>query len=270
MSVLNLTPDSFSDGGENYRLDPSALAGTVQSHIAAGADIIDVGGQSTRPGAAQISVSEELANVLPAIEMIQSLPESANVAISVDTYRAQVAQKAIGAGAHIVNDVSAGSLDADMLPTVASLGCTISLMHMRGTPETMNSFAEYPDGVIDAVGRELAARVKAAEDAGIRRWRIVLDPGIGFAKFQRHNLEILRHLHRLKESPGLHNIPWLVGASRKSFIGKITGTKLARDRVWGTAAAVSAAIQGGVDIVRVHDVKEVGQVAKMADAIWRG
>ena len=192
-----------------------------------------------------------------------------NLCISVDTYRADVAKAAIEAGANIINDVSGGLMDENMLPTVAELGCTICLMHMRGTPETMNSLAHYPDGIIKTVGRELLERVRAAEVAGIRRWRIILDPGIGFAKNQGHNIKLLRNFYHLRCYPGLENYPWLVGTSRKAFIGRITGVRDAKERVWGTAATIAAAVQGGADIVRVHDVKEMAQVAKMADAIWR-
>ena len=269
MSIFNVTPDSFSDGGKHFGLDEDQMSRTVQSHIAAGATIIDLGGQSTRPGAIQVSPQEEIARVLPAVKLIRSIPESKNVAISVDTYRADVAQATIAAGADIVNDVSAGLLDDDMLPTMAKLGCTVCLMHMRGTPETMTELTGYPDGVVETVGRELAERVRQAERAGIRRWRIILDPGIGFAKNQAQNLELLRRLGDLKQYPGLQGLPWLVGTSRKAFIGRITGVEQAGQRTWGTAAAVTAAIHGGADIVRVHDVKEMSQVAKMADAVWR-
>lgn len=269
MSILNVTPDSFSDGGTNFNIDEASLADTIRSHIAAGASIIDIGGQSTRPGAVEVSEAEELARVLPAVAIIRSIPEARDVAISVDTFRAGVAREAIKAGADIVNDVSAGLMDQAMLETVADLGCTVCLMHMRGTPSTMNQLAHYPDDVIKTIGEELLDRVHAAEAAGIRRWRIILDPGIGFAKNQHHNLETLRRLEELRRHPGLEGIPWLVGTSRKAFVGKITGVEEARDRTWGTAAAVAAAIQGGADIVRVHDVVEMGQVAKMADAVWR-
>jgi 2-amino-4-hydroxy-6-hydroxymethyldihydropteridine diphosphokinase/dihydropteroate synthase len=269
MSILNITPDSFSDGGQLFNAQKDALTQTIKSHIAAGATILDLGGQSTRPGAVQVSEKEELSRVVPVIQLVRSLPEANNIAISVDTYRARVAAEAVRAGADIVNDVSAGLMDDAMLDTVASLGCTICLMHMRGTPETMNQFASYPDGVVETVGRELLQRVQAAESAGIRRWRIILDPGIGFAKSQDHNLEILRRLSDLRTFPGLQGLPWLVGTSRKAFVGRITGVKEAKERTWGTAAAVTAAIQGGADIIRVHDVEEMGQVAKMADALWR-
>ncbi|KAF2824240.1 folic acid synthesis protein-like protein [Ophiobolus disseminans] len=268
MSILNVTPDSFSDGGKSYDVDENAFRQTVTDHIANGATIIDVGGQSTRPGAVQVDSAQELARVLPAIKTIRSLNLS-NIAISVDTYQADVAQASITAGAHIINDVSAGLMDPDMLPTAARLGCTICLMHMRGTPKTMTSLTNYPDGLIETVGRELLERVHAAERAGIRRWRIILDPGIGFAKTQAQNLELLRRFDELRRYPGLDTYPWLVGTSRKAFIGRITGVKDAKDRVWGTAASVAAAVQGGADVVRVHDVKEMAQVAGMADAIWR-
>ncbi|KAF2475864.1 Dihydropteroate synthase [Lindgomyces ingoldianus] len=269
MSIINLTPDSFSDGGKHYNIDENILSNIIKSHVAAGATILDLGGQSTRPGAIQVSESEELSRVCPTIKLIRSIPEARNTAISVDTYRASVAEAAIQAGANMVNDVSAGLMDTDMLSTVAHLGCTVCLMHMRGTPETMNRHASYPDGVVETVGRELLERVQAAEAAGIRRWRIILDPGIGFAKTQEHNLELLRRLSELRRYPGLHGLPWLVGTSRKAFVGRITGVKEAKERTWGTAAAVTAAIQGGADIIRVHDVEEMGQVVKMADAVWR-
>ncbi|KAF2124998.1 folic acid synthesis protein-like protein [Dothidotthia symphoricarpi CBS 119687] len=269
MSILNVTPDSFSDGGKNYNIDQVTLTNTIKSHITSGATILDIGGQSTRPGAVQVSSSEELSRILPAIKLIRSLREANNLAISIDTYRADVAEESIKAGAHIINDVSAGLMDDAMLHTVAKLGCTVCLMHMRGTPETMSKLTSYPDGIIETVGRELLDRVRAAEAAGIRRWRIILDPGIGFAKTQEQNLEILRRMGELRQYPGLQGFPWLVGTSRKAFVGKITGVKEAKDRKWGTAAAVTAAIQGGADIVRVHDVEEMGQVAKLADAIWR-
>ncbi|KAF3037680.1 trifunctional dihydropteroate synthetase [Didymella heteroderae] len=269
MSILNVTPDSFSDGGNHFNNDEATLADTIRSHIAAGATILDVGGQSTRPGAVQVSAKEELDRILPAVNLIRRLPEAENIAISIDTYRADVAEESIKAGAHIINDVSAGIMDDDMLVTMGRLGCTVCLMHMRGTPETMNKLTSYPEGVIEGVGRELLERVRAAEAAGVRRWRIILDPGIGFAKTQDQNLELLRRLDELIKYPGLEGFPWLVGTSRKAFIGKITGVQEPKSRIWGTAAAIAAAVKGGSDIVRVHDVAEMGQVAKMADALWR-
>jgi len=269
MAVLNLTPDSFSDGGIHSPTDLISLSHTIKSHIAAGASILDIGGQSTRPGAADVGEAEELQRIIPAIELIRSMPETSNVAISVDTYRASVAAEAVKAGADIINDVSAGTMDPEMLSTVSRTGKTVVLMHMRGTPETMTTMTDYPDGVVETVGRELLARVEAAEAAGIRRWRIVLDPGIGFAKTQAQNLELLRRLDELRDYEGLKGLPWLVGASRKGFIGRITDVREPRERSWGTAAAVTAAVKGGADVVRVHDVEEMAKVVRMAEAIWR-
>ncbi|KAI4723699.1 folic acid synthesis protein [Aureobasidium sp. EXF-10727] len=271
MSILNTTPDSFSDGGLNSPTDETALQKTIASHIRAGATFIDIGGQSSRPNAPDVTAEEEIGRVLPAIKVVKSLPEGSNTCISIDTYRATVAEAAIKAGAHMINDISGGLLDADMLPTVGRLGCTVCLMHMRGTPATMTSAenCSYPNGLIPTVARELMDRVKAAEEAGIRRWRIVLDPGIGFAKTTEQNLEILRRMSELRKWPGLIGIPWLLGSSRKGFIGKITGVRDAKERTWGTAATVAAAVQGGADVVRVHDVDEMAKVTKMSDAIWR-
>lgn len=271
MSIMNVTPDSFSDGGVYRPNDTEKLTSFVRSQVAAGATIIDIGGQSSRPNAPDVTATEEIARILPIIELLKSMPEAANVAISVDTYRAAVAEAAINAGAHIINDISAGLLDQDMLSTVAKLGCTYIMMHMRGTPATMMSDENctYNDGLIPTIAKELEARIDAAQDAGIRRWRIILDPGIGFSKNTDQNLEILRRFQDLTHSPNLRNFAWLIGSSRKSFIGKITGVQEPKERGWGTAATVTAAIQGGADIVRVHDAEEMGAVVKMADAIYR-
>jgi 2-amino-4-hydroxy-6-hydroxymethyldihydropteridine diphosphokinase/dihydropteroate synthase len=267
MAILNVTPNSFSDGGVHTS---DSLEATISSIIESGATIIDVGGQSTAPGAPEVSAAEEISRILPAIELIRNHPQSSSVTISIDTYQSSVAKAAVAAGADIINDVSAGTLDPAMLSTMASLGKTVCLMHMRGTPATMNKLTDYsPEGLIPTIAQELLQRVAAAEAAGIRRWRIILDPGIGFAKTGTQNLEILRRMEELRDWPGLRGLPWLLGSSRKNFIGKITGVKEPRERVWGTAATVAAAIQGGADIVRVHDVFEMGQVVKMSDAIWR-
>ncbi|KAF5657960.1 dihydropteroate synthase [Fusarium heterosporum] len=266
MGILNLTPDSFSDGG---RHDRDNIAQTVVNMVKNGTSIIDIGGQSTAPGRPEVSAEEEASRVVPAVQLIRSLPEARDVAISVDTYRASVAEQAIANGADIINDVSAGLLDPQMLSTVARLEKTICLMHMRGTPQTMKKLTSYPDGLIPTVASELLERVAAAEAAGIRRWRIILDPGIGFAKTGEQNLEILRRLEELRYWPGLEGLPWLVGSSRKAFVGRITGVTDPAQRTWGTAATVAAAVQGGADVVRVHDTTEMSMVAKMADAIWR-
>lgn len=286
MAILNMTPDSFSDGGSHNSSPPTTLAETIRSLIASGATMIDVGGQSTAPNRPEVEADEELSRVIPAIKLIRSLPEGKEILISVDTYRASVAERAVHAGADIINDVSAGTMDADMLPMMARLGKTVCLMHMRGTPATMSKLNNYSSSdassnganaadddhaaaIIPTIAKELLERVGAAEAAGIRRWRVILDPGIGFAKVGAQNLTVLRGLRELREWPGLEGLPWLVGSSRKSFIGKITGVTTPAERIWGTAATVAAAVEGGADVVRVHDVKEMGQVVKMCDAIWR-
>lgn len=268
MAILNLTPDSFSDGNL-HSTDPDSILPTLEEFLSAGVSILDIGGQSTRPHAPQITAEEEISRVLPTIKFIRSQSAFDTMAISIDTYRASVADAAISAGANIVNDVSAGQMDRRMLPKIAELGCTVILMHMRGTPATMTMLTEYPSGVLDGVGSELSERVAEAEKAGIRRWRIILDPGIGFAKSETQNLELLRHFGTLRQYQGLQGLPWTVGASRKRFIGNITGVRTPKERSWGTAATVTAAIQGGADIVRVHDAVQMAQVAKMSDAIWR-
>lgn len=269
MAVLNVTPDSFSDGGVHTLDDTTMLESKILDFLQSGASIIDVGGQSTRPNAKRVRAEVELARVLPAIKLIRHITGGSKIAISIDTFYGEVAEAAVAAGADLVNDVSGGTLDTDMLPTVAKLRKSIILMHMRGDPSTMNQMTSYPEGVIQGVGQELVDRVKAAQEAGISRWRIILDPGIGFAKTQAQNLELLRRFDDLRHFPGLEGFPWLVGTSRKGFIGKITGVNEASQRVWGTAAAVTASVQGGADIVRVHDVAEMRGVVQMADAIYR-
>lgn len=266
MAIINATPDSFSDGGVHT---PDNLISTLQSFAEAGATMIDIGGASTSPGRPDVSAEEEISRVLPVIKLVRSLPELSHLAVSVDTWRASVAEAAVAAGADIINDVSAGQLDPDMLPYMARSNRTVCLMHMRGTPRTMQSLTDYPDGIIPTMARELLDRVAEAEAAGVRRWRIILDPGLGFAKTATQNLEILRHMDELRSWPGLEGLPWLIGSSRKTFIGKVLGVVSPQERIWGTAATVVSAVQGGADIVRVHDAVEMCQVAKMADAIYR-
>ena len=259
MGVLNITPDSFSDGGEFNT--PAAALAQAQQLVAAGADIIDVGGQSTRPGAVEISLQEELDRVLSVLQVLrQEIP----VPISVDTTRASVARAAVEAGADMINDVSGGTFDSDMLPTVAQLGVSIVLMHIRGTPQTMQQLTEYED-LIGEIYQFLESRIQAAIATGIDRSQIIIDPGIGFAKKYNQSLEIFR---RLSVFCSL-GCPILVGPSRKSFIGQILNQPDPKARVWGTAAACCAAIAGGVDILRVHDVKEMRDVCLVADALFR-
>ncbi|KPI35436.1 Folic acid synthesis protein fol1 [Cyphellophora attinorum] len=270
MAILNITPDSFSDGGKFSSRDQKALKPNIGKIIAAGATILDVGGQSTRPHAKLISAEEELERILPVVRTIRKMPEADGVAISVDTFYSEVAKGAIAEGADLINDISAGQMDPNMLSTVANLSKTIVLMHMRGDPSTMTKLTDYPHGVVERVAQELSLRFQAALDAGIAPWRIILDPGIGFAKNQDQNLELLRRLRELREHPvNLSGPPWLLGTSRKGFVGKVTGVADAAARQFGTAATVTASIAGGADIVRVHDVKEMAEVVKMADAIYR-
>ena len=278
MKIVNVTPDSFSDGGLHYE-EPSlpnvmspksrvAVRDNIDTIYSLSETIVDIGGQSTAPKAKDISSDEEIKRIRDYLST-SKLASLRNKAISIDTFYASVAKFAVENGAEIINDISAGALDPEMLPTMAKLGKTVILMHMRGTPSTMTKLTSYPDGLIPTIANELLVRVAAAEEAGLRRWRIILDPGIGFAKNQEQNLEILRRLDELRDWPGLRGLPWLVGSSRKRFIGRITGVEKPDERQWGTAATVAAAIQGGADIVRVHDVEEMAQVAKMSDAIWR-
>jgi dihydropteroate synthase len=259
MGILNITPDSFSDGGQ-FNTTSAALA-QAQAMVAAGADIIDIGGQSSRPGAKLITLTEELDRLLSVLQIIR--PEIA-VPISVDTTRADVAKAAVAAGADIVNDISGGTYDPEMLPTVASLDVPILLMHIRGTPQTMQEQTDYQD-LMGEIYSFLSQQISAAIAVGIKQNKIIIDPGIGFAKNYEHNLEIFRRLQTLK----MLGCPILVGASRKSFIGKILNQPDPKARVWGTAAACCAAIFNGTDIVRVHDVPEMRDVLLVADAIYR-
>lgn len=259
MGVLNITPDSFSDGGDYNSLEAALERG--QRMVTAGADILDVGGQSTRPGAKTISPEAELERVIPIIKEIR---KSLNVPISVDTTRAAIAQQAIAAGADIVNDISGGLFDPEMFPTVAALDVPIILMHIRGTPETMQQLTAYDDLVGDILS-VLKERIKAAETAGIARSRLIIDPGIGFGKTAEQNLELLRKLNQFQAL----ELPILVGTSRKSFIGKILNQNDPKQRVWGTASTCCAAIAQGADILRVHDLPEMWEVSQVADAIWR-
>lgn len=259
MGVLNVTPDSFSDGGK-FNTPDAALA-QAQHFVEAGADIIDVGGQSTRPGATEISLEEELDRVLSVLHLLR---QEISVPISVDTTRANVARAAVEAGADLINDISGGTFDPDMLSTVAQLGVPIVLMHIRGTPQTMQKLTKYED-LIGEIYQFLESLIKAANAFGIDRSKIILDPGIGFAKNYDQNLEIFRRLQVFRSL----NCPILVGPSRKSFIGRILNQPDPQARVWGTAAACCAAIAGGADILRVHDVKEMRDVCLVADAIFR-
>jgi dihydropteroate synthase len=259
MGILNVTPDSFSDGGDFITFE-TAIA-QARRLIAAGADILDIGGQSTRPGAETISVEEELKRT---IAIIKALRQEFEVPISIDTTRSRIAEAAIEAGADWVNDISGATFDPNMLTTVARLQVPLILMHIKGTPKTMQQLTDYQD-LISEITQFFVERITAAEQAGISRSQITIDPGIGFAKTTAQNIQLLQQLSQFKSL----NLPILVGVSRKSFIGKILDQSDPKARIWGTAAACVAAIAGGADILRVHDVKEMGEVSRVADAIWR-
>jgi dihydropteroate synthase len=259
MGVLNVTPDSFSDGGQFDSL--AAALEQAKRLVAAGVDIVDVGGQSTRPQAAEIDVETELERVIPVIEAVRS---QLDMPISVDTTRAVVAKAAVEAGADIVNDISGATFDPDMLPTVAALQVPLILMHIRGTPQTMQRLTDYED-LVGEIQAFLQDRIEAAIAVGIDPAHLMIDPGIGFAKTYSQNLELLR---RVSEFRAL-GCPVLVGPSRKSFIGHILNQPDPQQRVWGTAAACCAAIAGGADLLRVHDAQELREVCLVADAIWR-
>lgn len=255
MGVVNVTPDSFSDGG--LYLDPEAAIAHGRELAAAGAEILDVGGESTRPGAEVVSAEEELRRVVPVIEGLRD-PE---YAISVDTSKAEVAAVALDAGAEIVNDVTALRGDPEMAALCARRSAMVVLMHMRGDPRTMQDDPRYED-VVAEVKAFLAERLEAAMAAGIPEQRIWLDPGIGFGKTAAHNMELLRRLGELREL----GRPLVVGTSRKSFIGRIDGSG-AGERLGGTVASSVLAAVEGAEVLRVHDVAEMRQALAVATAI---
>jgi dihydropteroate synthase len=256
MGVVNATPDSFSDGGRFLETD-AAVARALEL-AAEGADLVDVGGESTRPGAPAVPAEEEIRRVVPVVERLRG--RGFPLPISVDTSKGAVARAALAAGADLVNDVTALS-DADLARAVAEAGAPVVLMHMRGTPADMQSRAVYGDVVRD-VARELEAALERAAAAGISRDRVILDPGIGFAKTPEQSIELLARVAELRAL----GRPLLVGPSRKSFIGKVTGAPVT-ERVPGTLAAVTACVLGGVELLRVHDVGPARQAAAIAAAL---
>lgn len=253
MGVLNVTPDSFSDGGKFHDIDDAIAHGAAM--VEAGADIIDIGGESTRPEASPVCADEELRRVLPVI-----LALSKHV-ISIDTTKALVAEAALATGAQIVNDISALRADPRMVKVVQGAGAGLVLMHMQGTPETMQQNPKYTD-VVAEVGEFLAERIRFARSQGVKKSQIAVDPGIGFGKTVNHNLQLLAKI----ESFQALGCPILAGTSRKSFIGKQLGRE-PHERIWGTAATVAWAVAHGVGIVRVHDVAEMRDVVRMVEAI---
>lgn len=267
VGVLNVTPDSFSDGGRFESVEAAVARGLEL--VDEGADVIDVGGESSRPagatygeGAASVELQEELRRVLPVIE---ALARRTDVPISIDTTKAPVARAALEAGAQMVNDVSGLQMDGEMADVVASAGCPIILMHMRGTPASTGAFSSYRN-LLSEVHTELSERVDMAVQAGVDRSQIILDPGLGFGKGTRHNLQLLRRLSFLRCLAGR---PVLVGPSRKSFIGEVLGGAPVDRRDWGTAGAVAAAVMAGADMVRVHDVAAMRDVVRVAEAVRR-
>jgi len=257
MGIINVTPDSFADGG--VRFDPDVAIRDALAMAADGADIIDIGAESTRPGADPLPSAEELRRITPVLEGLRG---PLTVPISIDTYKATVAERAIDLGAVIVNDVSALTYEPELAAVVVRRQVPIVLMHNRGRSRDMYARADYQD-VAGEVAAELETRVRAAEAAGIPRTRIIVDPGIGFAKRAEHSMGVIAGLPRIAEL----GLPILAGPSRKSFLQAAIGKVPAGERLWGTAAAVTASIVFGAHIVRVHDVREMVQVARTADAI---
>ena len=260
MGILNVTPDSFSDGGHFFNRD-RAIEQALRMQ-ADGADIIDIGGESTRPGSEPVSVRDEISRTIP---VIQSLVKVANIPVSIDTCKSQVADAALSAGASIVNDISGLRFDKKMAHVIARHKAPVAIMHIKGTPKNMQNNPVYK-ALIPEIMDSLRESIAIAEQAGIPGDRIIIDPGIGFGKTAEHNLEIIR---RLDEFAGFEK-PVLLGPSRKSFIGKVLGDLPVTERLEGTAAAVAAAILKGAHILRVHDVKEMVRVARLADAIKKG
>ncbi|CAL0308061.1 unnamed protein product [Lupinus luteus] len=273
MGVLNLTPDSFSDRG-NFQTVKSAVS-HVRLMISEGADMIDIGAQSTRPMASRISVEEELDRLIPILEAVTGMPEVEGKLISVDTFYSEVALEAVSRGAHFINDVSAGQLDPNMFKVIADLDVPYVAMHMRGDPCTMqNSENLKYDDVCKEVSSELYSRVREAELSGIPAWRIIIDPGIGFSKKTEDNLEVLTGLPDIradiaKRSLAISHAPILIGPSRKGFLGEICSRPTAVERDPATIASVTAGVLGGANIVRVHNVKDNLDAVKLCDAILR-
>ena len=254
MGILNVTPDSFSDGGKFFSAEKAVDHALAMADE--GADFIDVGGESTRPGSEPLPLDEELRRVVPVIE---KLSKKISLPISIDTYKSSVAEAALSVGATLVNDVSGLTFDGAMVQTIARHRASVVIMHIKGTPRTMQQNPQY-ENVVTEVATFLATQAQKAHTAGIEQ--IIVDPGIGFGKTLQHNLQLMRNLHEIANL----GFPLLVGPSRKSFIGTILDLPT-DERLEGTAAAVTTCILNGAHIVRVHDVKEMKRVAKVADAL---
>jgi len=259
MGVLNVTPDSFSDGGQFF--DPAKAVARGQEMAAVGAAVIDVGGESTRPGSEPVTPEEQIRRV---VAVIRTLRDRVSAVLSIDTSSAAVAEAALDAGAHVVNDVFAGRGDAEMLPLAARRGAPIILMHMQGRPANMQVNPTYDD-VVAQVLAFLKQRVDVAVSLGVDVGKVLVDPGIGFGKTVEHNLELLRRLRELRSL----GRPVVVGASRKAFIGKITGEDMSSGRMFGTAATVAWSVTNRADLLRVHEVGPMSQVVRMIGAIQK-
>lgn len=258
MGILNVTPDSFSDGGR-YQSHEEAVERAVEM-VKAGADIIDVGGESTRPGSEPVTLEEETRRTIP---VIKAIADAVDVPISIDSYKSEVSERALDAGAVILNDISGLRFDPEMIRLAAESKAPVIIMHMQGVPGNMQENPEYDDVVLD-ITRFLRARAQAAVDGGVDPKKIIVDPGIGFGKSVDHNLEIIRCLDRFKSL----GYPVLIGPSRKRFIGGVLDRDTGQ-RLLGTVATVALSVAGGADIVRVHDVEQMVDVVKMSDAVIR-
>ena len=256
MGVVNITPDSFSDGGRF--LERSKAVECCLQLVEGGAHILDLGGESSRPGSQPVSADEELERILP---VLQEVRKQVSVLISIDTYKSVVARETLKEGADIVNDISAFGFDPELPQVVADWDAAVVLMHMRGTPQTMQEIPPSQD-IFEEVQSDLKAAVSKAFEHGISKERMILDPGIGFGKTVEDNCKILNRLSFLET----FDLPIMVGTSRKSFLGKILGLP-AQERIWGSAASVAIAIMRGAHIVRLHDVAEMDQVAQISDAV---
>lgn len=259
MGILNITPDSFSDGGVNFDADRAVEAGLCM--VADGADILDVGGESTRPGAASVGAAEEMRRVLPVIE---ALAAQTQVCMSIDTYKGAVAREAVKLGASIINDISGLQYDPELPFAAAETGAALILMHTRGRSRDMYDLAVYSD-VVAEVSSELRNAMERAERAGVARESVILDPGFGFAKRAEHSYTLLANLSELAAL----DRPILSGPSRKSFLKEALGDRPPSEREWGTAAAVTVSVMLGAHIVRVHDVKAMADVVRVADRLRR-
>ncbi len=257
MGVLNVTPDSFSDGG--FFFDKESAVRHAHYLIDNGADILDIGGESTRPGSSALPLAEELQRTIP---VIQAVARSVRIPVSIDTCKAEVARRALDEGASIVNDISGLRSDPAMAQVVAEYGVPVIVMHMKGTPKVMQTHPVY-EALIPEIMDYLRCSIRLAADSGIPEDRVIIDPGIGFGKTVDHNLEIIKNLKEFT----LLGRPVAIGVSRKAFIGKLLGGAPPSGRMEGTAAAVAVSIVNGAHIVRVHDVREMAMVARVADAI---